>query len=217
MRLCIYKHLCLCLMETQNDNSNIRRCLLFNMNHDQINNKGELLVPIKKIITHTDKWGQVRHDLGNQRQLEILSQIASAYNSADDDVGIQGKIEEIDNKDDDVYKKLILDNIRKKISSYKQQDLIKNKYNKVLFVDIQEVLFLLNQCQLKCHYCNKQVQLLYENVRDGLQWSLDRINNAIGHNKENLYISCLTCNLRRRCLYPERFLFTKRLKLVKLE
>jgi len=204
-------------METQNDNSNIRRCLLFNMNHDQINNKGELLVPIKKIITHTDKWGQVRHDLGNQRQLEILSQIASAYNSADDDVGIQGKIEEIDNKDDDVYKKLILDNIRKKISSYKQQDLIKNKYNKVLFVDIQEVLFLLNQCQLKCHYCNKQVQLLYENVRDGLQWSLDRINNAIGHNKENLYISCLTCNLRRRCLYPERFLFTKRLKLVKLE
>ena len=35
--------------------------------------------------------------------------------------------------------------------------------------------------------------------------------------KNNIEISCLSCNIRRRCMYHDRFRFTKQLNLVKLD
>ena len=29
-------------------------------------------------------------------------------------------------------------------------------------------------------------------------WTLDRIDNNIGHNRDNVVISCLACNLQKR-------------------
>ena len=49
------------------------------------------------------------------------------------------------------------------------------------------------------------------------QWSLDRIDNNIGHNVGNLVIACLECNLKRRRRTDEKFLFTKQLNIVKRE
>ena len=68
---------------------------------------------------------------------------------------------------------------------------------------------------MKCHYCACETYLLYEFVREMKQWSLDRINNDIGHNKNNLVISCLECNLKRRRTNKDAFFFTKNLKIVK--
>jgi len=59
------------------------------------------------------------------------------------------------------------------------------------------------------------VHILYENVREPLQWTLERIDNDFGHNKNNVEIACLNCNLRRRTMYHERYLFTKELSIVK--
>jgi hypothetical protein len=59
------------------------------------------------------------------------------------------------------------------------------------------------------------VLLLYENNREEKQWTLDRLDNAIGHTKDNVVISCLKCNLERRCLNDEKFLFTKQMRLIK--
>ena len=57
--------------------------------------------------------------------------------------------------------------------------------------------------------------LLYDIVREAKQWTLDRINNDIGHNTDNVLISCLECNLKRRRTNKDAFLFTKQLVIVK--
>ena len=43
------------------------------------------------------------------------------------------------------------------------------------------------------------------------QWTLERIDNGMGHNKDNVEIACLLCNLRRRTMYHERYVFTKQM------
>ena len=82
-------------------------------------------------------------------------------------------------------------------------------------MDIKKVLELLEKSELLCYYCRKEVKLLYENVREMTQWSLDRLDNSEGHNKENVVIACLSCNLHRKTMYHERFVFTKQLNIVK--
>ena len=41
------------------------------------------------------------------------------------------------------------------------------------------------------------------------QWTLDRIDNYMGHNYNNVLISCLKCNLQRGNINKDKFLFTK--------
>lgn len=68
---------------------------------------------------------------------------------------------------------------------------------------------------MQCHYCREKTFLLYDLVREMNQWTLDRINNDVGHNIENVLISCLECNLKRRRTGKDDFLFTKQLNIVK--
>ena len=63
--------------------------------------------------------------------------------------------------------------------------------------------------------CVQKVFLLYEVVRESNQWTLDRINNDIGHNSDNCVLACLKCNLKRRRTGADAFLFTKQLNIVK--
>ena len=74
----------------------------------------------------------------------------------------------------------------------------------------------MHSCKLICYYCNQSTLLLYENVREKKQWTLDRIDNDIGHNENNVVIACLECNLRRRRTNTSAFLFTKQLTIVRL-
>ena len=45
--------------------------------------------------------------------------------------------------------------------------------------------------------------------------SLDRIDNKKGHNKFNTVCACLKCNLERRTKNSKKFLFTKKMNLIK--
>ena len=115
----------------------------------------------------------------------------------------------------DFSNKLIL-LIKKKLSSYKQQD--KNK--KILrkestVITFEETVEKLVASKLKCLYCKNKVYLFYKQIRDKKQWSLDRIDNSVGHNSDNVIISCLECNLKRRTTEMDRFTFTKQLKIKK--
>ena len=69
---------------------------------------------------------------------------------------------------------------------------------------------------MKCKYCRESVFLLYKEVRDPKQWTLDRIDNNFGHNNDNVIICCLDCNLKRRNTNMNKFLFTKQLKISKV-
>jgi hypothetical protein len=102
-----------------------------------------------------------------------------------------------------------------KLSGYRQQDLEKDRYNESHFIRPTEVVKKLYDCSGTCYYCKQDILLLYENVRDGKQWTLDRVDNDIGHTQSNVIISCLSCNLRRRRTSSTAFLFTKQLSIIK--
>lgn len=101
--------------------------------------------------------------------------------------------------------------IKQKISGYRHQDILKNKLDETLFVDLAFVIQLLLVSQLHCFYCREDVSLLYEMVRDPKQWTLERVYNQKGHNKDNVEICCLSCNIKRRTMYHEKYKFTKQI------
>jgi len=111
---------------------------------------------------------------------------------------------------------LIKQQLELKLYSYRQQDIKKNLYQQDAFITLTDTISLLRECNLECVYCNECVFVLYENVRDPKQWSLDRIDNDLGHNNGNVMIACLQCNLKRRRINMSSFLFTKQMKLVKV-
>ena len=111
----------------------------------------------------------------------------------------------------------VMNEIKHKLTNYKQQDLLKKIFNDVEFISLEDTIELLNLSNLVCHYCSQDIYILYEIVREQMQWTLDRIDNSKGHNKNNVVISCLKCNLNRRCTSKDAFMFTKKLNITKSE
>lgn len=102
-----------------------------------------------------------------------------------------------------------------KLQGYRAQDIIKKMFVESEFMDMENTLRILKESDLQCYYCRDCVKVLYRHVREGCQWTLERIDNDYGHTKTNVVIACLTCNLRRRTMYHERFAFTKQLVITK--
>lgn len=106
---------------------------------------------------------------------------------------------------------LIKTKINKKINGYKAQDEKKHIFNKISFIDFDNIVQKLVESKLKCFYCNCDIALIYSNNRQKNQWTLDRIDNDKGHNINNVLIACLKCNLARRDIDKDKFYFTKNL------
>ena len=104
--------------------------------------------------------------------------------------------------------------VERKINGYKNQDQKKKKLDENL-ITYEECLEKLVISKLKCYYCKKDCLLTYENVRESKQWTLDRLDNSIGHSKENVVICCLKCNLKRRTMNDEKFKFSKQMRIIK--
>ena len=122
---------------------------------------------------------------------------------------------ELFTKEDILYKKAKRE-INDKINSYKQQDIKKNIHNKDTLITFNNIKNKLLKNLLHCSYCKKKVKFLYRIVRDEYQWTLDRIDNNKNHTDDNTVISCLKCNLKRRCLDKKKFEFSQNLSIVKL-
>lgn len=114
----------------------------------------------------------------------------------------------------DKYKKVISD-FKKKINSYKAQDIKKDRYDINTLITKEQLYEKLVASRLKCYYCGKEVKVIYTLVRDDFQWTLDRKDNNMGHSSENTVISCLKCNLQRRVTDCKKFDFTKKLRIKK--
>ena len=116
-----------------------------------------------------------------------------------------------------MYERNIVSQVMSKLGSYKQQDIEKKIYDPEHIVILKDVFELLESCKLSCYYCSQELYLLYSNVREKKQWTLDRIDNSKGHNKDNVLIACLECNLKRRNQNKTAFLFTKNMVIIRDE
>ncbi len=179
-----------------------------NKNTKKINCKKE-----KKMRVETKTWGLNEEELSHQIQFNILKNILyNILENEKDNEKDKEKDNEKDNEKDkekNKYISMFLAHIKNKIRGYKQQDILKKKLDEQKLVKFKEVIEILEKCEMKCHYCSEQVFILYEKVLESRQWTLDRINNDIGHNNGNLVVACLECNLKRRRTNKDAFMFTK--------
>ena len=156
-------------------------------------------VPKKRVITNEENWKFSPYQLNPVKQLEFVSQII------------------LEQVVDEIPCLFINQQIRQKLSGYRSQDIKKNKYFPEKFINQEQVLQLMMKVENLCFYCREKVHVLYENVREPRQWTLERMDNDYGHNNDNVTIACLACNLRRRTMHYERYLFTKQLTISKLD
>jgi hypothetical protein len=154
----------------------------------------------KRIITETKKWVFTKEEIEYNNQLLLLSSFKLVYIKENNNKQIKNNIHQI-----------IYSQIKAKLRSYKEQDIKKNKYDPLGFVTIDFILYKLQESAMICFYCKQPTNILYEYVREPKQWTLERLNNEFGHNCNNVEIACLSCNLRRRTMYFERYLTTKRI------
>jgi len=120
-------------------------------------------------------------------------------------------------KNEDSSVILVKKQISSKLNNYKQQDVFKKVYDERKLINMEQVICKLQESGLKCLYCKEEVYLLYKIVREMKQWTLDRIDNDIGHFYDNVVISCLDCNLKRRKKNSNAFLFTKQMNIVRVD
>lgn len=106
--------------------------------------------------------------------------------------------------------------ILKKLRGYKTQDEKFSIFSDFYFIKKDQVLAKLVECNYTCYYCKSKLKTEFTS-RDPLQWTLDRIDNSMGHNTNNVLISCLGCNLKRRTRSVDKFLFTKSLVIKKMD
>ena len=151
----------------------------------------------KKMRIQTHTWNIDDFELSYETQINILNYIFLHLT------------EDISNNVSNKYINIFINNLKNKISGYKQQDILKKKLDLNNFINFENIIFLLYESQLKCCYCHKEIYILYKQVREMSQWTLDRIDNNIGHNVGNLVISCLKCNLKRRRINKNSFMMTK--------
>ena len=152
---------------------------------------------IKKRIS-TEKWTFSNEHYEYSAQLKMIINISKNNFNYIDDVS-----------------KIAVQEIHKKIYGYKQQDKIKKIFDEPQFLTFESVVNKIIECELKCRYCKNEMNILYDISREMKQWSVDRINNDLGHNIDNYHLACLDCNLKRRRRTDDKFLFTKQLNIIK--
>jgi hypothetical protein len=194
--------------------------------------------PRKRIVA--EKWTFSHIFFENENQIRLLQKINKNIVEQNNDIVEQNndKAEQNNNKaeqnndiveqNNDIVEqnndndnieyviKVVIQQIKKKISSYKQQDIIKKKFCSDKFISFKDIIKQMVECALKCCYCKENMFVLYDISRELKQWSVDRIDNGSGHNIDNFHLSCLDCNLKRRCRTNDKYMFTKELNIVKL-
>jgi len=153
-----------------------------------------------RYVTHLKRWNFDDADYTVENQCTMIAEIARK----------NGTNEPFTKKE-----QTVVSEISHKIYGYKHQDIKKCIFQPDEFIDLSTILAAMNDCGLHCFYCKTGVQVLYPLVREPKQWTVERIDNSIGHNRTNIVIACLDCNLHRRTMYYERYVFTKQLNIVK--
>ena len=75
-----------------------------------------------------------------------------------------------------------------KLWDYRDQDVKADRYNHSQFISKAETISIIHKHKNRCHYCHDPCHE---------KWTLDRIDNDIGHNQGNCLLACLSCNTSR--------------------
>ncbi len=190
-------------------------------NNNNLDNKEQKIINITGTNNKYQMKKLIREKLPEPKKREISKKwtFSEEYYNYDKQMKLINDISvnNLEKNSDDAITQTVIQEINKKISGYKQQDIIKKKLDVTLFIDFNCVIEKMIECELKCRYCICEMAVLYDITREMKQWSVDRIDNDKGHNKDNFHLACLDCNLKRRRRTDEKFLFTKQLNIVKNE
>jgi len=145
--------------------------------------------------TESEKWENKELLLDNKKQTNILNQLY-LNETFDGSISVEKSI-------------------KKKIKGYENQDKKKDILNKKKLINYNDLLEVLVISKLKCYYCKCDCLLMYDNVREKKQWTLDRLDNDQGHNRDNIVIACLDCNLKKRTMDDKKFKFAKQMRIIK--
>jgi hypothetical protein len=162
----------------------------------------------KRVITNTDLWVFTDEELEPRNQIQFLHMCKN------------GTLREQTPREKQIVQIMKMQ-MRQKLSGYRSQDVEKGLFDKDAFLDLPYLLNMLidhdvdSTTPCLCYYCKEPVFITYSYKREPKQWTVERINNSIGHNKGNCVIACLTCNVRRKTMYHERYVMTKQMVVVK--
>jgi hypothetical protein len=188
--------------EYTNNNDSTKKIIIINENINEKTNTKKIVREKKEPQKRVEplKWNLESNEFCNfETQIEIMNKIKNNNYMPNNE----------DNS------KLIKRQIERKICGYKQQDILKNILVPEKLIRFPEIVDSFIQHEFKCYYCKANMYILYDMVRETLQWTVDRIDNDLGHNRDNFVLACLGCNLKRRCRSKDKFLFTKQLVIVK--
>lgn len=109
--------------------------------------------------------------------------------------------------------------IKRKLSGYRSQDVARDRIPASVKESPDEdgTIERLLACDLACYYCRQRMKVLYSKSRDPLQWTLDRIDNALSHTIDNTVVACMACNLKRRRQSADAFRDVKQMRIVRVE
>jgi len=185
-------------MNHKDNDMNMSMNMNMNMNTNTNTNSKKIILSTKQKDPLKRNENINEDDISYSQQVNLINQI---YINGDD---TNKKIE---------LNSVIVREINKKLTGYKQQDIKKEVYDENMIITYDDIVEMLVACKIKCHYCLSNMKIIYKLVRDDKQWTLDRIDNDLGHTRENTIICCLKCNLQRRRTNKDKFQFTKTLKI----
>ena len=78
----------------------------------------------------------------------------------------------------------------------RQDALAKRAIDDTYYVDNAWVL---NQSKKQCHRCSRCFEVMnLNNKNDDLDWTIDRVDNSLAHEKGNCTLMCLKCNITKK-------------------
>lgn len=152
----------------------------------------------------------------HREQVMIINQLFLKYDAENPENIKLNFMKHTETDQTDQYIIMYLSLISKKSTGYKQQDVCNTIYDERWFISTSELLELLVSSKLLCYYCKGACYIHYAEAHSGNQWTLDRISNDHGHNRNNVVISCLSCNLKRGIKSSDRFKLGKQIRFIKI-
>lgn len=95
----------------------------------------------------------------------------------------------------DKQRKTLKGVLKKKVRQYIDQDL---KYDRINNITYESILSIIDESKGQCYYCKCSMNMIPAKCYDKQQFTLDRIDNNIGHIVTNVVCSCLHCNLTKK-------------------